>query len=171
MSWTYVINDLNAEKIIEAFYQNKFQKTNQKDFRIEKVTKRKRDKLYVKWKGYDNSFNSWIDKKDRVYMSEYFPEPKSLGGKVIVELDLSNYTTKTDFKNAAGIDTFAKKVDWANLKSNLDKVKNVPTSFKNLKSKSNKIDVDKLVPIPVDLNNLSDVVKMMLLNKIYIFLC
>ena len=109
--WTYVINDLNGEKIIEAFYQNKFQKTNQKDFRIEKVTKRKRDKLYVKWKGYDNSFNSWIDKKDRVYMSEYFPEPKSLGGKVIVELDLSNYTTKTDFKNAAGIDMFAKKVD------------------------------------------------------------
>ena len=39
------------------------QKTNQKEFRIEKVLKKKGDKLYVKWKGYDNSFNSWIDKK------------------------------------------------------------------------------------------------------------
>ena len=39
-------------------------KTNQEEFRIEKVIRRKGDKLYVKWKGYDNSFNSWIDKKD-----------------------------------------------------------------------------------------------------------
>ena len=38
-------------------------KTNQQEFRIEKVIKRKGDKLYVKWKGYDSSFNSWIDKK------------------------------------------------------------------------------------------------------------
>ena len=40
------------------------QKINQKEFRIEEVIKMKRDKLYVKWKGYDNSFNNWIDKKD-----------------------------------------------------------------------------------------------------------
>ena len=39
-------------------------KTKQKDFRAEKVMKRKHDKLYVKWKGYDSSFNSWTDKKD-----------------------------------------------------------------------------------------------------------
>ena len=39
------------------------QKTNQKEFRIEIVIRRKSDKLYVKWKGYDNSFNSWNDKK------------------------------------------------------------------------------------------------------------
>ena len=39
-------------------------KTSQKEFRIEKVLKRKYDKLYVKWKGYDNRFNSWINKKD-----------------------------------------------------------------------------------------------------------
>ena len=58
--WAYVINDLNGEEIVEAFYENKFQKPNQIK------SKRKRDKLYVKWKGYDNSFNSWIDKKDRV---------------------------------------------------------------------------------------------------------
>ena len=41
-------------------------KTNQEKFIIEKVLKRKCDKLYVKWKGYDNSFNSWIDKKDLI---------------------------------------------------------------------------------------------------------
>ena len=63
--WTYVINDLNGEEIIGTFYEKELQKTNQKEFRIEKVIK-KGDKLYVKWKGYDNSFNSWIDKKDLV---------------------------------------------------------------------------------------------------------
>ena len=63
--WTYVINDLNGEEIIGTFYEKELQKTNQEEFRIEKVIKRKGDKMYVKWKGYDNSFNSWIDKKDR----------------------------------------------------------------------------------------------------------
>ena len=62
--WTYVINDLNGEEITGSFYEKELQKTNQKEFRIEKVLKRKGDKLYVKWKGYDNSFNSWIDRKD-----------------------------------------------------------------------------------------------------------
>ena len=61
--WTYVINDLNGEEIIGTFYEKELQKTNQQEFRIEKVIKRKGDKLYVKWKGYDSSFNSWIDKK------------------------------------------------------------------------------------------------------------
>ena len=46
--------------------EKELQKTNQKTFRIEKVIKRKGDKLYVKWKGYNNSFNSWIDKNDIV---------------------------------------------------------------------------------------------------------
>ena len=64
VSWTYVINDLNDEKIIGPFYENELQKTNQQTFRIEKVIKRKGNKLYVKRKGYDNSFNSWIDEKD-----------------------------------------------------------------------------------------------------------
>ena len=63
--WTYITN-LNGEKIIRTFYEKKLQKTNQKKFRIEKVLKKKGYKLYVKWKGYDNSFNSWIDKKDLV---------------------------------------------------------------------------------------------------------
>ena len=64
--WTYVINDLNGEEIIGRFYEKELQKTNQQEFRIEKVLKKKGDKLYVKWKGYDNSFNSCIDKKDLV---------------------------------------------------------------------------------------------------------
>ena len=62
--WTYVINDLNGEEITGSFYEKELKKTNQKKFRIEKVIKRTSDKLYVKWKGYDNSFNSWTDKKD-----------------------------------------------------------------------------------------------------------
>ena len=62
--WTYVINNLNGEEITGSFYEKELQKTNQKEFRIEKVLKRKGDKLYVKWKGYNNRFNSWIDKKD-----------------------------------------------------------------------------------------------------------
>ena len=61
---TYVINDINGEEIVGTFYKNEFQKANQKQFRIQKVIKRKGDKLYIKWKGYNNSFNSWIDEKD-----------------------------------------------------------------------------------------------------------
>ena len=48
--WTYVINDLNSEEIIGTFYEKELQKTNQKEFRIEKVIEKKSDKLYVKWK-------------------------------------------------------------------------------------------------------------------------
>ena len=64
--WTYVINDLNGEEIFGTFCKNELQKTNQNEFRNEKVIMRKGDKLYVKWKGYNNSFNSWRDKKDTV---------------------------------------------------------------------------------------------------------
>ena len=64
--WTYVINDLNGEQIIGIFYEKELQKTNQQEFRIEKVIMRKVDKLYIKWKDYDSSFNSWNDKKDLV---------------------------------------------------------------------------------------------------------
>ena len=65
--WTYVMNDLNGEEITGHFYEKELQKSNQKEFRIEKVLKRKGDRLYVKWKGYDNRFNScWINKKDLV---------------------------------------------------------------------------------------------------------
>ena len=61
-----MINDLNGENITGSFYQKELQRTNQNEFRIEKVLKRKCDKLYAKWKGYDNRFNSWINKKDFV---------------------------------------------------------------------------------------------------------
>ena len=64
--WTYVIKDLNGEEIIGTFYEKELQKTNQEEFRIERVLKRKGDKIYVKWKGYDSSFNSWIDKASLV---------------------------------------------------------------------------------------------------------
>ena len=55
--WTFVISDLNGEEIVGSFYEKELQKTNQKEFRTEKVIKRKGNKLYVKWKGYNNSFN------------------------------------------------------------------------------------------------------------------
>ena len=75
-------------------------------------------------------------------MSKYFRKPKPLGANVKVELDLLNHTTKSDLKNAKGVDTsnFAKKTDLPNLKSDVDKLsidrlKNVPTNLNNLKSK------------------------------------
>ena len=110
-------------------------------------------------------------------MSEYFPAPEFLSGTVKVALDLSNYATKTDFRNAAGVDTsfFAKKAELANLESDVDKLdidkfKNLPTDLNNLKSKVDKLDVDKLVPTPVDLNKLSDVVKNDVVKKMHITL-
>ena len=95
-----------------------------------------------------------------------FQKPNYLGASVKVELDLSNYAAKTDFKNATGVDTpdFAKKTDLANLKSDVDKLdidkfKNVPSGLNSLIIKVDKLDVDKLVPVHVDLSKLSDVVK------------
>ena len=64
--WTYVISDLNSEKISGKFYEKELQKPRQEKFRREKGLKRKGDKLHVKWKGYDDSFNNWIDKKDLI---------------------------------------------------------------------------------------------------------
>ena len=61
--WTYIINDLNREEIVGTFYEKELQKTNQKEFRVEKIIKKKGDKLYTKWKGDDNLFNSWIVEK------------------------------------------------------------------------------------------------------------
>ena len=55
-----------VEKMVWTFYEKELQRTNQEEFRIEKVIKREGNKLYVKWKGYDNSFNSLINKNDIV---------------------------------------------------------------------------------------------------------
>ena len=51
--WTYAINDLNGDEIIGTFYETEIQKSNQQEFMVDKVIKRKSNKLYVKWKGYD----------------------------------------------------------------------------------------------------------------------
>ena len=105
VSWIYVINDLNGEEITGTFYEKELQKTNQKEFRIEKVIKRKGNNLYVKWKGYDNSFNSWINKKDLVWfyhvkMSKfYFKSYEQFDGDINVTVDLLNYAIKTNLKN------------------------------------------------------------------------
>ena len=58
------MSDFNGEKTVGTIYKNELQKANQKEFSIEKVIKGKGDELYVKWKGYDNSFSTWIDEKD-----------------------------------------------------------------------------------------------------------
>ena len=58
MLCTYVIENLNVKDTVRTFYENKLQKTNQKESRDEKAIERKGDKLYVKEKYYDNSFNS-----------------------------------------------------------------------------------------------------------------
>ena len=84
-------------------------------------------------------------------MSQYFPKPFRIFGRNInVKVDLSNYATKTDLKNVAHVDTstFAVKTDLANLKTEVDK-----------------LDIDKLVPVPVDLSKLSNVVKNEVVKK------
>ena len=63
---TYVIKDLNSEEINGAFYEKELRKTNQEKLRVDKVITKKGNEFYVKWKGYDNSFNSSINQKDIV---------------------------------------------------------------------------------------------------------
>ena len=78
-------------------------------------------------------------------MSQYFPQPfRSFGGNINVKVDLSNYATKTDLKNVTHVDTssFALKTNLANLKTEVDK-----------------LDIDKLAPVPTDLSKQSDLIK------------
>ena len=85
-------------------------------------------------------------------MSQNFPKPfRSSGGNIKVKVDLSNYATKTDLKNLTHVHTlsFALKINLANLKPEIDKS-----------------DIDKLAPVPVDLNKLSDVVKNDVVKKL-----
>ena len=96
---------VNGEKIIGTISEKELQKTNQTEFRVEKAMK-KGNKLNVKQKGYDNSFNSWIDKKILSYEMSYFPELYIYNkNKIKFELNLSNYATKCDLKRATGVDT------------------------------------------------------------------
>ena len=141
---------MNGEDITGTFYEKEFQSTNQQIFRIEKVIKRKGNKLYVKWKGYDDSFNSWINKKDIIKISEHFPKRQSYEKNIKVKIYLSNYATKEDIKNITHVDTssFALK-----------------TNLSSLKTEADKLDIDKLVPVPTDLSKLSNVVKNDLVKK------
>ena len=70
--WTCVVSDLKSEEIVGTFYEKKLQRANQKGFIIEKVIMKKGDKLYLKWKDYDISFNSWIDKKTKYEWANIF---------------------------------------------------------------------------------------------------
>ena len=85
-------------------------------------------------------------------MSQYFPKAyEAFGGDIDVKVDLSNYATKADIKNISHVDTssFALKTNLANLKSEVDK-----------------LDINKLVPLPVDLSKSSDVVKNDVVDKL-----
>ena len=61
---TYKINDYNGEEIQVSFYKQGLQETKEKIFRIEKIKKQQLNKSLVKWLGYNDSFNSWVDIKD-----------------------------------------------------------------------------------------------------------
>ena len=80
-----------------------------------------------------------------IKISKNYPEPyRPFGGNIKVKVDLSNYATKTDIKNISNVNTssFALKTNLSHLKSEVDK-----------------LDINKLVPVPVDLSKLSNVVK------------
>ena len=84
-------------------------------------------------------------------MSQYFPKPyEPFGGDINVKVDLSNYATKTDIKNISHIDTssFASKSNLASLKTKVDK-----------------LDIDRLVPVSADLRKLSNLVKHDIVKK------
>ena len=66
---TYKIADLIGEEIQGTFYEPELQKTSQELFRIEKVIKKGKKKSLVKWKGSSDDFNSWVDNKDIVNIS------------------------------------------------------------------------------------------------------
>ena len=84
-------------------------------------------------------------------MSQYFPKPSNHKENIKVEIDLSNYATKKDINDITHVDTskFALKTNLANLKAEVDK-----------------LDIDKLVPIPADLNKFSNVVKNDVVKKV-----
>ena len=89
-------------------------------------------------------------------MRQYFPKPyEAFSGEINVKVDLFNYATKVDIKSISYVDTsnFALKTNLANLKTEVDK-----------------LETDKLVPVPVDLSKQSDVVKMVLLKRVIIML-
>ena len=136
----------NLNLIIVSEYQN----TKKKLLKI--YTQNWSEEVFIISK-IKNSFNSCINKKRHyIKMSQYFPEPcRSFGGNINVKVDLSNYATKADLKNLTHADTlsFALKPSLASLKTEFDK-----------------LDIDKLAPVLVDLRKLSDVVKNEVVKKL-----
>ena len=143
-----VVDHVRISKYKNIFAKGYTPNWSEEEFRIEKVIKQKGDKIYVKWKGYDNSFSSWIDKKrpnKYIKMSQYFPKSyEPFGGDINVKVDLSNYATKTDLKNISHIDvsSYALKPNLVSLKTEVDK-----------------LDIDKLTTVPIDLAKLSNAIK------------
>ena len=74
LPWTYVISDLNGEEIVGTFYEKELQKKSKK-FRVDKMIKRRGDKLYVKWKAMIILLIVGLIKKKSLYKMSYFPEP------------------------------------------------------------------------------------------------
>ena len=117
-----------------------FPKANQKKFKIEKI-------INYMSNGKDVIIHLIVGliKRPCIKTSQYFPKPfRSFGGNINVKVDLSNYATKTDLKIVTHVDTSNSA-----LKTNLASVK----------TEADKLDIDKLAPVTVDLSKLSDVVK------------
>ena len=110
--WTYVISNLNGEEIVGTFCEKELQKTNQREYRIEKVIK----------KGYDNSFNSWVNKKD-----------------ITTGVDTSQFTKKGDLADLKSeidklekVPSALKKLNSKVGKLNIDKLAPVPNGLSKL---------------------------------------
>ena len=85
-------------------------------------------------------------------MSQYFPKPyEPFGGDINVKVDLSNYATKADIKNIAHVDTSGFELN---------------TNLANLKTEVDKLDIDKLVPVPADLSKLRNAVNNEVVKKL-----
>ena len=152
--WTYIINDLNGEEIFGTFYKKELQKTNQEEFRMEKVIKKKKRSYMSNGKVMIILLIAGLKKIHCIKMSQYFSKPyRCFGGNINVKVDLSNYATKADLKNATGVDTskLAAKSDLASLKAEVDK-----------------IVIGKLKTVPVDLSKLSNVVNKDTVQKLCI---
>ena len=106
-------------------------------------------------------------------MTQYFPKPyEPFGGDINVKVDLSNYATKADIKNITHVDTsgVALKKNLASIKTkvdklDIDKLEILPNSLRNLENEVDKLDIDKLVPVPLDLSKLTNVVKIEVVKK------
>ena len=121
-------------------YKKELQKTNQTEFRVDKVTEQKSDKLYCKWKSYDNSFKNWMGKKIYPYVKWVIVQNNILAVKKIRLIRFFKLCNKIWFKKATAVDIslFTEISDLASLKSDVDE-----------------LDIDKFITVLVDLSNVS----------------